>query len=186
MLNLQKKCIIAAVRDMEEFDTAMENGPENVFLLKTNIMQLPKCIKLAHEKGKKLFVHIDLTDGIGKDHAGLKFISKIGVDGIISTRTNLVKLAKECGLSTVQRFFIVDSKSEFTAYESIKSSKPDMVEFLPGVVPKVIKNFADNLDIPIISGGLIETEEEMRLVFSAGAQAVSTGKQSLWNIVIED
>ena len=185
MLNLQKKCIIAAVRDIDEFEAALNHDMENIFLLKTNIMQLPKCIKLAHEKGKKLFVHFDLADGIGKDQAGLKFISKIGVDGIISTRTNLIKTARECGLSTVQRFFIVDSKSEVTAYESIKSSKPDMVEFLPGVVPKVIKSFSKNLDIPIIAGGLIETEEEMHLVLNAGASAVSTGKHELWNVTVE-
>ena len=184
MLNLHKKCIIAAVRDSVEFESSLENGPENIFLLKSSIMKLPKYIKLAHEKNKKLFVHIDLTDGVAKDAEGLKFISKIGVDGIISTRTNLVKSARECGLSTVQRFFIVDSKSIHTAYDSIKSSKPDMVEFLPGVVPKIISEFSKNLDIPIITGGLIETDEEVKLVLSAGASAVSTGKQELWNIEI--
>lgn len=184
MLNLQKKCIIAAVRDNAEFECAIKSGPENIFLLKSSIMKLPKYIKLAHENNKKLFVHIDLTDGVAKDEAGLKFISKIGIDGIISTRTNLIKMAHGCNLSTVQRFFIVDSKSIETAYESIKSSKPDMVEFLPGVVPKVISEFSKNLDIPIIAGGLIETEEEARLVLSAGASAVSAGKQELWNIEI--
>ena len=180
MLNLQKNPIIAAVRDTDEFLRALEAGPENIFLLATNILQLPKCIKMAHEKEKKLFVHFDLSVGIGKDLAGLKFISKIGVDGIISTRTNIIKTAKQCGLCTVQRFFIVDSKSEVTAYESIKASKPDMVEFLPGVIPKVIENFSKHLEIPIISGGLIETEEEVKQILSSGASAVSTGKESLW------
>jgi len=185
MLNLQKKCIIAAVRDGQEFEAALLNGPENIFLLKSSIMQLPKCLKLAHENNKKLFVHIDLTDGIAKDMAGLNFIAKIGVDGIISTRTNLIKCARECGLSTVQRFFIVDSKSIYTALDSIKSSKPDMVEFLPGVMPKIIERFSEKLDVPIIAGGLIETEEELKLVLSAGASAVSTGKQELWNTQVE-
>lgn len=184
MLNLQKKCIIAAVRDMKEFEEALSHSAENIFLLKASILQLPKFIRLAHENKKKLFVHIDLTDGIAKDTAGLMFIAKIGVDGIISTRTNLIKTARECGLSTVQRFFIVDSKSISTAYDSIKSSKPDMVEFLPGVVPKVIGEFSNNLDIPIIAGGLIETEEEVRLVLAAGASAVSTGKRDLWNVTL--
>jgi len=185
MLELKNNCIIAAVRDLDEFEQALSSAPENIFLLSSNILQLPKCIKAAHENNKKLFIHFDLADGVGKDKAGLMFIAKLGADGIISTRTNIIKTARLCKLCTVQRFFIVDSKSELTAFESIKSSKPDMVEFLPGVIPKVIKSFSDNLDIPIISGGLIETEDEIKNIFSAGASAVSTGKQELWNVEIE-
>lgn len=183
MLNLREKCIIAAVRDNTELEAALINGPENIFLLKSNILKLPKITKLAHEKNKKIFVHIDLTDGISKDSAGIEFISKILVDGIISTRTNLIKCAREHGISTVQRFFIVDSKSIDTAYESLKSSRPDMVELLPGVIPKAIRNFSENLEIPIIAGGLIESEADVKFAFEAGASAISTGKKELWNIL---
>ena len=56
---------------------------------------------------------------------------------------------------------------------------------MPGVVPKVISEFSKKLEIPIIAGGLIESEDEMNLAFDAGASAISTGKKGLWNIMTQ-
>ena len=126
------------------------------------------------------FIHIDLAAGIGKDESGLSFLKNIGIDGIISTRVNIVKLAHKFGLFTVQRFFIVDSHSVDTTVEAIKSSKPDMIEIMPGIVTKVIKSLCSKVDIPIIAGGLIETPEEVSEILDSGASAVSTARHSLW------
>lgn len=56
-----------------------------------------------------------------------------------------------------------------------------MIEIMPGSVTKVISRLKEILDIPIIAGGLIETEEEAIEVIKSGAAAVSTGKITLWN-----
>ena len=93
----------------------------------------------------------------------------------------MIRAAREIGLLTVQRFFIVDSHSVDTAVESIKIAKPDIVEIMPGVVQKKIKEFAEKVDTPILAGGLIEFETEVDCAISAGAQAVSTASQKLWD-----
>ena len=92
---MEKSQVIAAVRTNQEFMLALNSKVKTVFMLSTNIEEIKEQVALAHEKGKKLFVHIDLAEGIGKDAYGVKFLKNQGVDGIISTRTNLIKLAKK-------------------------------------------------------------------------------------------
>lgn len=173
--------IIAATRSDPEFLAAVESDVSVIFDLNSDIMTLSKKIKKAHENQKKLFVHIDLAGGVGKDESGIIFLKKMGVDGIISTKVNIIKLAREAGLTTVQRFFIVDSRSVHTTSEAVRSSRPDMIEIMPATVGKVITRLVSELSIPIIAGGLIETKPEANEAIKCGAAAVSTGQRTLWN-----
>ena len=175
------KKIIAATRSDAEFISAIESNIEIIFDLDCDIMSLSKKLKKAHENGKRLFVHVDLASGIGKDQSGIIFLKKMGIDGVISTKVNIIKLAREAGLRTVQRFFIVDSKSVQTTIEAVRSSRPDMIEIMPATVGKVISRLCRELPIPIIAGGLIENETEAKTALDCGAAAVSTGQISLWN-----
>jgi len=181
-LDFMKKPIAAAIRTEKDFSTALRSDVDMIFLLHSNIMTVHQYIKEIHSAGKKAFIHVDFAEGIGKDRYGLEFLAKQGVDGILTTRTNVVKAAKEYGLITVQRFFIVDSHSLGTSVDSIKISKPDIIEIMPGVVPKKIKEFAEKASVPIIAGGLVETVEEVREALDAGATVVSTGEAELWSI----
>ncbi|MBE7035608.1 MAG: glycerol-3-phosphate responsive antiterminator [Ruminococcaceae bacterium] len=174
--------IIAAVRGEQEFENALLQNVSIIFDLSPDLLSVANRIKKAHGAGKKLFVHIDLATGIGKDESGLSFLKGVGVDGIISTRTNIIKLAKKLDMFTVQRFFIVDSHSIDTSIEAVKTSKPDMIEIMPGTIAKVIRRLKIELDMPIVAGGLIETEKEIEEVLECGASAVSTGKKELWKM----
>lgn len=175
------KQIIAATRSYEEFSLALESDTEIIFDLCADILSLSKKIKSAHDAQKCLFIHIDLAEGVGRDKSGMILLKKMGIDGIISTKVNLIKLARETGLHTVQRFFIVDSRSVQTTIEAVKASRPDMIEIMPATVGKVILKLAGELNIPIIAGGLIETHGEIASALLSGASAVSTGQSSLWN-----
>lgn len=65
--------------------------------------------------------------------------------------------------------------------ETVKSSKADMIEVMPGVVPKIIGRLKGSVAVPIIAGGLIETAEEAKAAIDSGAYAISTGDKSLWD-----
>ena len=173
--------IIAAVRDEQGFSAALDAPPELIFLLKSSILDIREHIARAHEKGKKLFVHVDLAEGIGKDEAGMAHLASLGVDGIISTRTGIVRAAKELGLICVQRFFMIDSRSVDTAAESLVQSRADMVELMPGVACKAITKRKSRTRVPIIAGGLIDEKSEIIAALSAGATAISTGNAELWD-----
>ena len=177
---MTKKQIIAAVRNDEDFAVALESKVGIIFHLAPNIETVTPMTELAHKAGKKLFIHLDLAEGIGKDEAGIKFAKKQGVDGIISTRSGIVKMAKNAGVFTVQRFFIVDSQSVETTVQSVKSSKADMIEVMPGTVYKIIAGIKEKTGVPVVAGGLIETVEEAENAIKNGAAAVSTGKKELW------
>ncbi len=176
----ERSPIISAVQD-DLFNDALKSPSEVIFYLKANILTVAHRIESAHRLGKLVFVHIDLAEGIGKDRSGIEFLASCGVDGIISTKAPLILRAKECGLLTVQRFFAVDSQGVSSIKGMLMSSKPDMIEIMPGIVCKIIKRLSP-LGKPIIAGGLIETKREATEILSSGAVAISTGNRELWGI----
>lgn len=173
--------VIAAVRNEADFERACHGNVEAIFDLSPDLLTVANRVKRAHDMGKKLLIHIDLATGIGKDESGLSYLSGLGIDGIISTRVNMIRTAHELGLFTVQRFFIVDSHSITTSMESLKASHADTIEIMPGVVFKVIEELHGKVGVPIIAGGLIESREEIDCALRCGASAVSTGKAELWS-----
>lgn len=173
--------VCAAVRTRDDFEYSLKSKVDVVFLLYSNILTMKKHIDECHAAGKKIFIHMDFVEGVGKDRVGLEYLKTLGVDGILTTRTNLIRTAKELGLITVQRFFIVDSHSVDTAVESIRIAKPDVVEIMPGVVRKKIREFSQKVSTDILAGGLVEFKEDVDLAIEAGATAVSTADRELWN-----
>lgn len=177
---LKENMIIASVRGNDAFREALMSDAELIFDLHPDINTLKTKVKYAHEKGKRIFIHLDLADGIGKDKSGIAYARKAGIDGIISTRANLIKSAREAGLCTVQRFFALDSQSVDNITETLKSSGADMIEIMPGVVAKVIAGLSAKVDVPVIAGGLIDSLTEINCAFRSGASAVSVSRKELW------
>lgn len=177
----KKYNIIAGVRNKNEFVSAIKSPADIIFVLNfQNILNIEEIISLAHKAGKRAFIHFDFLDGVGKDRYGLRYLKSKGADGIITTKTNLILNAKEEGLMTVQRFFIIDSKAIVTACDAINASCPDMVEIMPGLMPEVITKFVEKVRPRIIAGGLISTKEQIASAIEAGASAISTTKEELW------
>lgn len=174
--------IIAATVDEQSFLKAVDSPCEIIFMLSSDVLTVGDRIQRAHKAGKKVFVHIDMADGVGKDKYGVEFLRARRTDGIITTKNNLVLASKKAGMAVVQRFFIIDSKSISTAIDSVRSARPDMVELMPGIVYKAIERFSNEVNVPVIAGGLIATEDEVRKAISSGARAISTTKNELWNL----
>lgn len=180
IINALERTPVIAATDRAGWQRAVLSDAEVLFHLGADIITVSDDIKAAKRNGKFVFIHIDLADGIGKDKAGIEWLKRLGADGIISTRTQLIRAAHDCGLLAVQRFFILDSKGMHSIAETIENTRPDLIEIMPGVIPKALKLFSRQ-DIPVIAGGLIETKQEVTAALSAGALAVSTGKKELWN-----
>ncbi len=178
--SLEVSPIIAAVNE-RHLEKALKSPVDVIFLLGSSILTLKENIEAAHNADKKIFVHIDLADGIGKDKAGVEFLARNGADGIISTKAMLIKAAREHGLATVQRFFALDSQGVESISDMLLNSSPDFIEIMPGVIGKIIERFSKE-NVPLISGGLIETKADVTTALSLGAFAVSTGKPELWYI----
>ena len=175
---LEAAPVIAAVRD-KLFDKALQSPVDVIFLLGGDIATISQRIKAAKEQKKYIFIHIDLADGIGKDRSGIRFLAQCGADGIISTKSSLIKYAKEQNMLTIQRFFAYDSHGVESIDDVLSNTKPDIMEIMPGVMGKIVERFSGGA-IPLIAGGLVETRQEVTNALKLGALAVSTGKEELW------
>ncbi len=180
MLDFDNYPIIAAVRSDEDLEAALKNDIQTIFLLNSGILTIESVIKKGHEAGKLIFAHMDFVQGVSNDAAGVKYLALKGIDGIISTRANIISAAHDCGIDSVQRFFMIDSRSVETALETLKNSRASMVEIMPAIAYKSIEKIKRNVRIPIIAGGLAEHKDEVFKALSAGASAISTGKRELW------
>ena len=111
----------------------------------------------------------------------MKYIAdKISPDGIISTKNGQLKAAKQLGLLTVQRLFIIDSMSIETTVRASASIEPDAVEIMPGIMPRITKRLSGELSVPVIVGGLISEKEDIENAIKNGAKGVSTSDNNLW------
>lgn len=175
---LEQNPVIAAIGD-DKWDDALASPAKVLFYLSADIMTVGQRIRQTHDARKLIFVHADLAEGIGKDRAGIHYLAQIGADGVISTRAQLVRFAKEQGMLTVQRFFTLDSKGIDGIADMLKSTGPHLMELMPGIIGKTVSRFSQG-SVPVIAGGLVQTKAEVMDALGCGAAAVSTGQKELW------
>lgn len=178
---MKKNPVIAGVKDLSKFDDAINSDCDIIFLLSGSIFNIKEFVKKAQDKNKMIFIHVDLLDGFSKDAVALKYIyEEIKPDGIISTKNSQLKAAKNLGFMTVQRIFIIDSLSIDTAIKASQMINPDAIEIMPGIMPKITKKMSDELEVPVIVGGLISEKREIEKAIESGALGVSTSAKDLW------
>lgn len=178
---LEEEPVIAAVKNEEELVRAIHSPCHVVFLLYGDICTLSGIIARLKEHSKTVMVHIDLIDGLENKSVAVEYLKRsTRADGMISTKPNLVKAAKELGLTTIQRFFVIDSLAFQNIKRHMEVGKADFIEILPGVMPKVIKKIVNTVSVPVIAGGLISDKEDIISALGAGAVAVSTTQPQLW------
>jgi glycerol uptake operon antiterminator len=163
-------------------DAAIASGAKTLFLLTGNVFNLQGMIERIHKADKKVYVDIDFVEGYGKDTVFMEYLHQVlKPDGVITTRGNLIKKAKTLGLFAVQRIFVFDSMSLDSGIDSVQNIKPDAVEILPGIMPRIIQKVREKTKLPVISGGLISEKEDVDAAVNAGAIGISTGNINLWN-----
>lgn len=182
LLMFQDNPIIVAVRNPKDIYEAVRSQSKIVFLLTGNVFNLKKLVEICTKADKYVFTHLDLIKGYSLDNYFIKYLKdEIKPTGIITTKNNIITRAKQENLMTIQRLFLLDSSAMDISIDSAKKIKPDAVEILPGLVPKLIRSVKNEINIPIVTGGFIETEEEVRSCLAAGAIAASTSHKPLWD-----
>jgi glycerol uptake operon antiterminator len=176
--------IIAAVREEERLPQALQSKSKVLFLLKTNVLTLPNIVQEIKSHNKLVFIHLDLLEGLAQDKYALRYLGDVvGIDGVITTRSNLIQQAKAEDLIAIQRFFVLDSSALATGVKIMQTAEPDLVEILPGIIfIHLGEELKSQIPYPLIAGGLIRTPEEAKEILSAGATAISTTSFTLWNL----
>lgn len=174
--------VLPAVRRMKDLEYLLGTSYTWLVLLESHISQLNSISQLARQHRKQLLVHVDLIQGLKNDDYAIEFLCQtVKPAGIISTRSSAVATAKKHKTAAIQRHFMLDSLALDMSYKLSDKTRPDYIELMPGVMPQIIAEMSQRLDIPILAGGLIRTIEETELALRAGAVAVTTSRRELWD-----
>ena len=172
---LEVSPVIAAVKDDEGVEACLKSESQVVFILYGDICTIPEIVSKVKAAGKLAVVHLDLIHGLASKNIAADFIKKYTeADGVISTKPTIIHRAKELGMLTVLRVFLIDSM----AYENVRTQ--DVVEVLPGMMPKVIGNICKDLPVPVIAGGMIREKEDVMALLKAGVTSVSSTNPEIW------
>ena len=175
--------VIAAVRNDSELEKSEKSRVKIVFVLYGSILTLPEICGRLHKAEKTVFVHADMIEGLRGDMAGIEFLNRFASPaGIVSTRPNIIKFAKQLRLQTILRVFLLDSLSLQTGIKNILETNPDAVEIMPGIACRLINEMERKIAVPVIAGGLIVNKEQVFESLSYGALAISTSKEELWDL----
>ena len=155
-----------------EFMEALENSP--VIAAVKDDDGLKKCL----ETDSSIVIH-----GLSPKEIAIDFIHQYTkADGIISTKALLIKRASELDLYTIHRFFVIDSMAYESIFKTMRAGKPDCIEILPALMPKVIQKLCKSSPIPVIAGGMVSEKEDIMALLQAGAVSVSSTNQDTWFI----
>ncbi|GIO24656.1 glycerol-3-phosphate responsive antiterminator [Oceanobacillus sp. J11TS1] len=183
IVNIVESQIIASVKSPEHLRLAADSNSNVVFLLTGDLLSTANYLDVLKEARKETFLHIDFIEGLSNSKNALEYIAKAWKPkGIITTRNSLIKYAKEEGLMTIQRIFLIDKNAMNKGIEMAAQYQPDAIEILPGLMPSVIDELTRRTNLPIIAGGLISKEKEILEGLEAGALAISSSDPELWNI----
>lgn len=175
--------VIAAVKDDAGLEAALKSDVSLLFLLYGDILTIDSMVAKVHSAGKKAFVHLDLVDGLSAREVAADFIAiHTAADGVISTKPALTRRARELGLVAIQRVFLLDSMALKNVDRHFSQESADLVEVLPGLMPKIIRRLCQSTGKPIIAGGLISDKEDVTGALSAGAVAVSSTNPAVWDM----
>ncbi|MCF6136628.1 glycerol-3-phosphate responsive antiterminator [Pseudalkalibacillus berkeleyi] len=175
--------MVAAVRDISHLDIALNSNVEIISMMAGNLSNISEIVERIHAKKKQAFLHVDLIKGLANNNEAVDFLAeKVKPTGIVTTKGRLIKKAKECDLTAIQHNFIIDTQAFSMSVRSTKQNQPDAVEMMPGLMPRVIKDLKAEIDLPLIVGGLLNTETEIKEVLNAGASAVVSGNPDLWHM----
>ena len=179
---MEQNPVVPALKDPAHLADCLRCPGGVVFVLCGDILTVSDLISRIHEGGKKAVIHADLVTGLAPKEIAADFLLRCGADGIISTRPALIRRGRELGMLTVLRLFALDSKAVSNLRGEAESGNPDMIEILPGTLPRILARLSHELKVPLIAGGLLEEKGDIVAALGAGALCVSASDSRLWDM----
>lgn len=181
LLSTENCPVIPEIKNDEWLASLKRSDSDIVYVLYGDICTIGEIVDKVKAMGKKAIVHIDLIVGLSAKEISVDFIKKYTkADGIISMKPALIKRANDLDLFTIQRFYMIDGLTYANVAKNVKNSNPDVVEFMPAGLSKLIKYLEELIDKPIVASGLTQDNEDIIRALKAGALAVATTNRELW------
>lgn len=182
LLSTENCPVIPEVKNDEWLDSLEKSESDIVYVVYGDICTIADIVDRVKAMGKKVIVHIDLIVGLSTKEISVDFIKKYTkADGIISMKPVMIKRANDLGLFTIQRFYMMDGFTYANIAKNVKTCNPDVVEFMPAGLYKVMRYLAEQIDKPIVASGLTQDKEDIIGALKAGAHAIATTNRELWD-----
>ena len=173
--------VIASIKDEDGLRAVLTAPCPVVFVLFGSVMSIRGIVETLKAAGKTVFVDIDLLDGFASKPVVIDFLrTNTRVDGILSAKAAMVRAAKTAGFLSIHRLFLIDSFSYNNLPKQVSVSGADAIEILPGCMPRVISWVCEDIDLPLIAGGLVCDKEDVIGALGAGATAVASSNRDVW------
>ncbi len=178
---LEDSPIIAAIKDDEGLQKCVTSDSRVVFILYGDVISISDIVASVKAAGKIAMVHLDLIGGLSSKEIAVDFVKKYTqADGIITTKPALVKRARELGFYTILRLFLLDSMSFENIERQVTMAKPDLIEVLPALMPKIVSKVCHISPVPVIAGGLLSDKEDIMTLLQSGVISVSSTNEEVW------
>ena len=180
---LKETPVICSAKSAEELESCLECDSAIVFVLFGDVINIGLIVAKIKAAGKYAFVHIDLVEGLASRDVSVDYIAQnTQLAGVISTKANILHRAKELGLLTIHRFFVLDSRALSNIAKQAPFDYADAIEILPGAMPKIISKVAGTTNKPVIASGLINDKDDVIGALNAGAVSVSSTNRTVWHL----
>jgi glycerol uptake operon antiterminator len=174
--------LLPAVRDGSSLNQALDLGYRQLLVERGSLLAMVGPLASAARQGIAIFVNLDAVEGLAPDSAALAFLATdLGLSGVLSVKSHLLRDASRFRLRTVQRIHALDSTGLETGLNSIVSPPPYAIAVAPAVaIPHVIATIRATTTAPIWGTGFITSVEQANQVLAAGADVVSSGRPEVW------
>src|ERR1051326_3767674 len=95
---LEKRHIIAAVRNDEGLNAAEKSPTETVYLLYGNTLNIARLLKRLRNSAKLPLVNLDLLAGFSRDSINAEYLASCGAAGVISTHGEVLRASRKRAL----------------------------------------------------------------------------------------
>lgn len=181
-MHFEQQRIVPAISNYKQLKVFLTASLTYCVLLDFQLAELNEVIhELKHHK-KKVLVHMDLIKGLAANEFGaIYLIQQLKVDGIISTKTSPLIVAKKRRIIAIQRIFLKDSLSLEKSLNVVQKLQPDYLEILPAISTPVLPYIISKSGCKVVCGGLIQSIHEIDACLQNGAVSVTTSNPELWN-----
>ena len=181
---LRRNPVIAAVFGTENVPGFLASECRVCLLASVALHELEGLITVLSGAGKFTFVNIDNCSGLGSDRGAVEYLKRIGVQGVISTRTAIVQRANALGMVTIHKVFVTDRSNLPRSALAVEQSKPALVQVMPWPVVSQLEPGEIRSLSPYIAGGFVKSGPDVAEALREGATAVSTSSTELWDMAV--
>lgn len=175
--------IIPAISNFKDLEKFIQSKLKYCVLMNFRLAQLKDLVLKLKNNNKKVLIHSELIKGLSNDKDGVLYlIQSLEVDGVISSKPKAIELCKKRGVIGIYRFFLKDTLSLRQSISIAKTIKPEYIEVLPFQGANLVKKLNKEVPSKYLSGGLIETKEDVMFCLNNGVIAVTTSKTELWDL----